>query len=112
MSITISDLVSLIEACGKAGVKKFVHETEKGLPINLEFFEQKVTPEIPVFNLPEKEHISDPKPKNFEVSHNFSVQEELRLLEEDYDILPIADPEKYEELLANGKLESYGDADA
>lgn len=109
MSIKISELVQLIEACGKAGVKKFVHETEKGLPINIEFHEnrvpvEEVQPEIPV-----------PQPvqeKPIEISQDFEKSEQLRLLQEDFDILHLQDPEKFEELLANEKLEYYGEAHA
>src|SRR5688500_1121374 len=108
MSIKISELIRLVEACGKAGVKKLVHETEEGLPINLEFHENRV-PEVPIstFSVP---RIQQEKP--IVVSPDFQKSEDYRLLEEDFDILPIQDPEKFEELLANGKLEHYGEAHA
>jgi|SRR5688572_12441889 len=123
MSMKISDLVKLIEACGRAGVKKLVHETENGLPINLEFYEARPEVKLPIqeteVSLPKDEaaqaleylqNVSNQK--LVEVSQEFDRQERLRLLEEDFDILPIADPEKYEELLANGKLDDFGEAHA
>lgn len=109
MSIKISELISLIEACGKAGVKKFVHETEKGLPIQLEFFER----------VPEEEEVPQAAPivrelsgQSIEISQEFEDSEKIRLLQEDFDLLHLQDPEKYEELLANDKLGDFGEAHA
>jgi len=108
MSIKICDLIKLVEACGKSGVKKFDHETEDGLPIHLEFHEQKLPPVIQ-----KKEKIPLVVPAGpLEMSPEFETQEQLRLIEDDFDILPILDPMKYEELLANGKLDEYGEAHA
>lgn len=129
MSIKISELIKLIEACGKSGVKKFVHETEDGLPLHLEFHEQ---PKLHI----EPQHIAPAVEKTsqkFHVEHggaievplapsgpvlsdqispDFERQEALRLLEEDFDQLQIEDPEKYEELLAYEKLGDFGESHA
>lgn len=112
MSIKISEIISLIEACGNAGVKKFVHETEKGLPINIEFFER-VPQEATVVDLPQAEiRVSLPQEKAIEISQDFDKAERFRLLQEDFDLLHLQDPEKYEELLANDKLGDFGEAHA
>lgn len=112
MSTKISDLIQLIEACGRAGVKKLVHETDDGLPINLEFHESKAPIEL-VSTVPQvKPHVNTKKQSYLEISSDFAKSEDARLLDDDFDLLPIQDPEKFEELLANGKLEHFGEAHA
>lgn len=120
MSIKFSELIKLVETCGKAGVKKFVHETEDGLPIHIEFHEHQsihIDQKCSTSNIAPESPIEVPESTSglvmpIQISPDFERQEALRLLEEDFDQLAIEDPELYETLLAQEQLGDFGEAHA
>lgn len=95
----------LIEICAKNGVSRL-----KMGELEIDF-SPKAEP-LPNINLVDREGMKF-HPAFFEENDTtFQEIEDELAKEQDFSTLMIEDPEKYEELLSNGKLDSYGEPDA
>lgn len=104
MSIDVKGICKIIETCGKQGVKNIKFE---GVEID---FGTAPEPQENIVHTPF--HPSFTTSPVEEDAIPFNEEDKEVLIEEDYSTLLLDEPEKYEELLAMGKLESYGEAHA
>lgn len=99
-----TNIAKIIEACGNHNVKKITFDG-----VEIEFFG--ASSQYDVFEEAEKYPtiIQDFESDDIQT---FEKEDETRLTDEEFAHLMVEDPAKFEEMLANDKLDSYGEPDA
>lgn len=102
----LKEIGKLIELCRKSGVKtlKFANLEVEFNRDSVEPATQTVTPDVSGQEIIPFEGDDSSKP----VSDDLYTYDEDKLLEEDYENLPLLDPEEFERLIGQGKLDEYG----
>jgi len=98
----MENVLKILDACGNLNVKT-LKINDDGLELSVEFHMPKVEEST-------KPYVNEvPIDAPLEVSKDFAITEKLREVEQDFDLLALENPLLYEELLAQGKLDEFGE---
>lgn len=101
------DIAKVVKSCGQARVKKISVEGDK---VEIEFFDKEPPRKA---TRPQRIRLDEETPTPsldpLAISHDFKKLEVAEQIDEDFETMPLSDPEKYEELMSSGKLNEYGE---